>query len=189
MNTPPRLIMAVLGSENDLEQCVAGLEHLQTAKRLGLVGDVRIEILSAHRNLDCLIETVRLAFADPVYRPDVAIAGAGWANVLTSVVWGLLRYGLRLTTPVVGVCFRDLSGSDEAVFRDQAAYMSVRYVPGSDIILVEPDATEDAFMKAARWAAEGTFPEIALPKPREPKSHTLESALTLARAKQAERTS
>lgn len=187
----PRKVLVIAGSATDLDQCVTGLEYLEMAIKAGTINaSSHLKVISAHRNLPCLVNKLTELYRHgSPFVPDVVVAGAGWSNALTGIIWALLRYVIKVTTPVIAVCFQDLSGAPEAAERDLAAYLSVRYVPGSDIVMLPPSSYGDDFLQAVRFAVEGELPECKLPREREPGDYSIADALTLARAKQAERTS
>lgn len=190
MSNQPRRVLVIAGSATDLDQCVGGLEYLKAAIKTGTANaGSHLKVISAHRNLPELIDVLTALYHDKSsFVPDVIVAGAGWSNALTGIVWALLRYVIKVTTPVIAVCFQDLSGAPEAIERDLAAYLSVKYVPGSDIVLLPPSTYGDDFLQAVRFAVEGDLPVCNLPREREPIDYSIADALTLARAKQAERT-
>lgn len=89
-----RRIEVILGSASDGAQTLEGLKYLQQAPGI-TADDVRVHILSAHRNTAELLTYLMDLTDTAAENPDTdffIIAGAGWAAILPGLIMAYLYY-------------------------------------------------------------------------------------------------
>ena len=175
-----RKIVIILGSKNDLKQCLKGLELLgqRAAERYSGVS-VSVYVKSAHRHttgLLWLLDAICQAEseADGV---NVIITGAGWAAALPGLVDAYLRYHHKnKSIKVIGVAFsgKGLMG----IIHTITAILSIKFVPKTQVLYA--GWGRRGFLKAARLSSEGLLPEITLPDVPPVLDLTLTRAIELA---------
>ncbi|QQG52963.1 MAG: AIR carboxylase family protein [Candidatus Falkowbacteria bacterium] len=174
-----RKIAIIVGSKSDLSQCHGGLEFLKEHQNShpGEIEVVGIYVRSQHRNT---LETQELLRELANMEVDVAIIGAGWANHLTGCCDAFLRYTLKNDhLVVIGVAFED----KENERHNQAAYLSITEVPGTQVIFEDddfPNVGPLGFSRACVFAVDEELPEIKLPAPRPTMDLALEEALEIS---------
>ncbi len=173
-----RKIAVVVGSDSDLPQCALGLGYLQDREREGYISVKSVDTLSVHRNMDALfawLYGIRVRFY-----PDVILAGAGMAAHLPGMLDARLRYSLGDSRVVViGVAFEN--DQDPGTL---AAQLSISRVPGTQVVWHDNGGQfvgPDGFYRACVVAADGGLPQITLPKPRAPKSRSMQEILATFR--------
>ena len=127
-----RKIYVILGSKNDLPQCLDGLKLLNKLDKVDKINFMGVLIASFHRNmLSVLGELNTLHLMPPKQRPDVVILGAGMANHLTGSGDAFLRNTLRDNKiTIFGVAFEDERNPDNT----KAAVLSITQVPGTQVV-------------------------------------------------------
>jgi phosphoribosylcarboxyaminoimidazole (NCAIR) mutase len=183
-----RKIAFMFGSDNDLKQCVMGLEYLEAHQRSRQYSDITILGVytnSIHRNMFRVLFNVFMLW---VRRVDVIIVCAGWAAHLPGMVEAFLRYVLRTTrvsvVPVAIDADPTKPEDEEVKRRNLAAIYSISEVPKHQMVLYldrEVWFGARGFLGACRFSCENLFKEIKLP-PRVPWfKRTLIEALEKAR--------
>ncbi|MFA4942814.1 MAG: AIR carboxylase family protein [Patescibacteria group bacterium] len=174
-------VAIIIGSRNDLAQCLDGLKYLKGDPNLKVVG---VYIRSQHRNT---LETQALLKKLVEMKVDIIITAAGWANHLTGCVDAFLRYTLKDKRIVVlGVAIEDLNSKRHT----EAAVLSITEVPGTQVVFREGDSKltgqnaifigRQGFLRACMLAAEGDFKKIELPEAKPPMDLTLDAAIKMA---------
>lgn len=168
-------IVVIVGSKNDLKQCVRGLDVLATYASQDQI-KVTVHVKSVHRHTERLQYLLRtLSKADET---DVIIAGAGKAAALPGFVDGYLRNYIKDgKIMVLGVAFT--GGND---LDNTAAILSITQVPGTQVIYAGQGS--DGFKNACAMACEkNDFPAIALNAEIPPDLNLLlDQAIKLAQA-------
>lgn len=169
-----RKIVVIVGSKNDLKQCVSGLILLRDFVKKGLA-KVTVHVKSVHRHTEKLLSLLRgLSVGGAT---DVIIAGAGKAAHLPGCVDGYLRNYLKDSKiQVIGVAFEGKSKKD-----NKAAALSITHVPGRQLIYA--GLGNDGFENACHMACvytEADWPTIELKEPPPDLDLTLEQAYELA---------
>jgi len=166
----------MVGSDSDLEkQCLKGLLYLQKQADVEVVCVITASI---HRNT----EEVLTFLDEQIEQVDVWIIGAGWANHLTGICAAYLFYTKKVSTPVIGVAFRD----PDSEAHTTAARLSITEVPGTQVIYEDRDGIfigEDGFRRACMRAAKGDFPDIVPKAPKPTQVRTLSEAIEFAQEK------
>lgn len=173
-NKKVRNIVVIVGSKNDLKQCVSGLNTLRDFVKQGLA-KVAVYVKSIHRHTEKLLELLRALSAEGT--TDVIIAGAGKAAHLPGCVDAYLRYQLKdQNIKVVAVAFESETKKD-----NKAAALSITCVPGSQVIFA--GLGSEGFGNGCHMAcvyAEADWPTIELKEPPPDLDLTLEQAYELA---------
>ena len=147
----------LLGSRSDLPQIIQGIYFLKASG-----ADVRVTVISCHRNVGELPEFVR----SELTKADIAIAGAGMAAALPGVVKSLLCLYDRPDIPVIGVAFKGLTEED-----NDAAMLSIECLPGQPVELDQNGHAywgPDGFTAACHAAIKDEFlPKTIARKPVE----------------------
>lgn len=171
--TVRRKIAVIVGSANDLKQCLEGLSYLKNCENI----KVSVYVRSQHRNT---LPTQKLLKKLAKQGFNAVIAGAGWAAHLPGCCDALLRYTLHNSRLVViGVAFEDPNIPEHTL----AAILSISEVPGTKVIFkdeVGQFVGALGFMRACRFAAIRELPKIALPEPKPIMDLTLEEAIEIA---------
>lgn len=173
MNT--KNIAVIVGSKNDLKQCVKGLETLEVYTKQGKVS-VRVYVRSVHRHTNNLLSLLRILHVRD--ETDIIIAGAGKAAALPGCIDAYLRFDLKNTKiTVLGVAFVTGHAEDDA-----AAPLSIARVPDTQVIYKGTGA--EGFNNACVQACDCEtimWPDIKLKDPPPPLDLDLAGALQLAR--------
>lgn len=170
-----RNLVVILGSENDLKQCEAGLMTLQAFERqnqnqIKLI----VHIKNAHRHTSALQDL--LTALSKKREPYVIIAAAGMAAILPGSVDSYLRYELKNTTiPVVGVA---LKGKNEE--ENLAATLSITKVPKTQVIFAG-EGTDGFHQACVMFCERENYPEITLPKIPPSQTMSVGEALEIAK--------
>lgn len=162
-----RKIAVLCGSTSDLAQIASGLAILRVAEAQDLITVSSVEVCSVHRNPDAL----RRLLAEFKYQKiDVVIACAGKLAALFGECDAISRNVMR-NTRIHFVAVPIKGESEEA---NQAAYLSAKQVPNSQLIFKEEffQNPEEAF----EYAISGELPEIILEEQKPPQSFSLADA-------------
>jgi hypothetical protein len=162
------------GNEN-LPQCIPGLEFLQKADELGEA--IVCEVVAASgRTMKDLIYLVN----GHQHRVDVWLVGGSGDNRLPNLLDDLLRFNFKNTYGVVvGVAFADYE--DPTHHRTQAAVKAITGNLVTQVVWNNFVAT-DGFLRAAKFAVHGELPKIILEKDKRMVSHTIHEALRYGRS-------
>lgn len=167
-----RKIVIIIGSKNDLKQCLKGLELLgQRAAEKNSGVSVNVYVRSVHRHVGKLLWLLEsLQEAGDV---DVIIAGAGKAAHLPGCVDAFLRYHLGDTRiNVIGVAFEGKDKKDNL-----ASVLSITQVPYTQVLYAGEGKT--GFKKACEAALQ-ELPAIKRLEAPEALDLTLLQAIELA---------
>lgn len=169
-----RKIAVIIGSVNDLPQCLKGLNLLKEAENKGEI-EVCLYVSSIHRNHDETITLVKSLQASGI---NFIITGAGCANHLTGIVDSYLRYELRDDKIIViGVAFED----EEDAENTRAAILSMTRVPKTQVIFKEKNLMfigSGGFYSACRLATTcSQTQKITLPEKKSTFIFSLDDAL------------
>lgn len=153
-----RKVLILLGSQNDLPQCLDGLEYLNN--HVHEVQVLGIHTISKEKQIRELLQ----AFNNNSVLIDVIIVGAGCATTLPATVDEVLSDELKNTTTcVIGVALEDIRDSTNS----GAARRSLSHFPHYSSRMVYQDRQGIffgyyGFKKACEYAMEGKLPEIEL---------------------------
>ena len=158
-----RKIYVILGSRNDLTQCIKGLQLLNNWDEKGEIKFMGVLIASFHRNmLSVLGELNTLHLMPPKQRPDVVILGAGKANHLTGSGDAFLRNTLRDNRiRIFGVAFENKKNPEDT----EAAISSITQVPGTQVVF-NAYVGPDGFYRACFDAVSLDLKNIKLEDPK-----------------------
>lgn len=163
-------IVVIVGSKNDLKQCLKGLELLGQGQ-----AKVSVYVRSVHRHVGKLLWLLEsLQEADDV---DVIIAGAGKAAHLPGCVDAFLRYHLGNTRiNVIGVAFKSDDKKDNL-----ASVLSITQVPYTQVLYAGEGKA--GFKKACEMALQ-ELPAIKRVEAPEALDLSLLQAIEIARTMQ-----
>lgn len=172
-----RHIVVIVGSENDLPQCLKGLKWLRLLRAQCHVR-ITVHVKSVHRHTSSLTWLLdKLSSERRSEDETVIIAGAGMAAALPGFVDAYLRYHLGDTKiSVIGVAFcgKGLLGIIDTI----AAWLSIIQTPKTQVRFA--GIGKWGFLKAARLAYNGSLPEIKLAEIPSAQELGLEQAIELA---------
>ena len=178
-----RRVGIMIGSDSDLKQCLPGFKYLGGVVKEGKAEVVDVITNSIHRNTEDTLKNIcdcTVVQSLNVYNSglDVLIVGAGMANHLTGTTDAYLRYGLKNSKVIViGVAFEGKTEEDT-----QAAILSIKKVPGTQVVFNDAFVGENGFLSACRKAVEDELPSIKLSDPKPVVHRSLDEAIIAAEA-------
>lgn len=162
----------MIGSDSDLKQCGPGLKLLKGAEEEGKAKVIIVVTNSIHRNTQETLQNIWRYTLEV----DVWVIGAGMANHLTGTADAYLRYTAEsIRVPVIGVAFEGKTKEDT-----QAAILSIKKVPGTQVIFSDAYVGMPGFLSACIRAVEGNFPELKKVTPKPVVERSLDEAIKAA---------
>lgn len=182
-----RKVIFMIGSENDLPQCLKGFEYF--ASNADLVSVLQVYVASQHRHTRRVEEILEDLACDPTNQDVIIITAAGWAAHLPGCSDAFLRYTMiNDKLVVIGVPLEDKKQTSAGADNDHntAAILSISCVPGTQVIYRDKEGIffgEQGFYRACVYAATGELPKIELKKIPPQLNMTLSEAIELAKLK------